>query len=162
MLEEKGDLFSSDNEVIVIPTNGEINNKRCLLMDSGIAELAKIKWPELPKSLGRQVDKFGNYAFAHKTDDGTIIISLPIKNRSYNKPDVQMIASGCRRIVETADQHDFQKIYMPRPGCGKDELSWDEVKPHIADVLDDRFVIITHDRISMMREENNIEYREYF
>jgi hypothetical protein len=34
-------------------------------------------------------------------------------------------------------------VLLPRPGCGLGGLSWDKVRPALAGVLDDRFVVVT-------------------
>ena len=36
----------------------------------------------------------------------------------------------------------LDKVYMARPGCGNGQLKWEDVKPLIAPILDDRFIVV--------------------
>lgn len=35
------------------------------------------------------------------------------------------------------------RILLPRPGCGAGELRWEDVRPILSEILDDRFTVIT-------------------
>ncbi len=36
----------------------------------------------------------------------------------------------------------LDKVYLVRPGCGNGQLKWEDVKPLIAPILDDRFIVV--------------------
>ncbi len=63
---------------------------------------------------------------------------------------LQLIEQSARELVALADLHRmpnkasrWDSIVLPRPGCGAGELNWDEVRPILSAILDDRFYAIT-------------------
>ena len=56
---------------------------------------------------------------------------------------LDIIRKSARQLVELADKHGWQQVVLPRPGCGAGELSWEQVKPELEKILDDRFYCIT-------------------
>lgn len=56
---------------------------------------------------------------------------------------MDIIRKSARQLVELADKHGWQHVILPRPGCGAGELSWEQVKPELHKILDDRFYCIT-------------------
>ncbi len=64
--------------------------------------------------------------------------------------DMALIKRSARELRALADEHGmpnngirWESIVLPRPGCGAGELSWDEVRPVLNNILDDRFYAIT-------------------
>jgi hypothetical protein len=162
MIERKGDLFSPDNRIIVIPTYGEVR-KGALVMNKGIAEMAKNKWPELPKVWGKLIDKYGHHIFSHKTDSGITLLSFPVRCNQYNTPNLKFILDSCEKLVDIVNSNGVKEVYMPRVGCAKGELPWNEIKDQVYSVLDDRFVAITQDAVSELRIEASIsKYDKFF
>ena len=37
----------------------------------------------------------------------------------------------------------WSKVLIPRPGCGYGELNWQDIKPLLESILDDRFISVT-------------------
>jgi len=162
MIERKGDLFSPDNKIIVIPTYGDVK-KGSLVMNKGIAEIAKNKWPELSKAWGKMIEKYGHHMFAHKTECGVSILSFPIVFYGSKMPDKKSVIDGCRKLLNIADSNEVGEIFMPRVGCARGELSWSEIKDDLEEILDDRFVVITQDAVSELRLETVASrYDKYF
>jgi hypothetical protein len=52
-------------------------------------------------------------------------------------------------LVELADRCHWQEIILPQLGCGSGGLAWRDVRPLIAPILDDRFVVITYRETSL-------------
>ena len=47
-------------------------------------------------------------------------------------------------LVNLANVMGWQTILCPRFGCGAGELNWEDVKPMIENILDDRFICVTY------------------
>ena len=39
--------------------------------------------------------------------------------------------------------YDLKNVALPRPGCANGGLNWEDVKPHLERILDDRVTIVT-------------------
>jgi hypothetical protein len=59
------------------------------------------------------------------------------------KADLDIIKQSAVRLCKEADRQEWQKIIIPRPGCGAGELDWNEVQPLLQEILDNRFTAIT-------------------
>ena len=62
------------------------------------------------------------------------------------KASLEIIETSAYQLVDLANNNPWNTIVLPRPGCGAGELSWEQVEPVVANILDDRFKIITHER----------------
>ena len=56
----------------------------------------------------------------------------------------RIIERSAHQLVSLVERHGFQRIVLPRPGCGAGELQWEEVKKILSPILDDRFSVITY------------------
>ncbi len=97
------------------------------------------RYPELLKTLGTLIRHHGNHVF----DLGHQIVSFPVEEDPYQVPDMCLIDQSCRELVELADYKGWQKIVVPRPGCGGGGLEWSEVRTILLRHFDERFHIIT-------------------
>jgi hypothetical protein len=59
------------------------------------------------------------------------------------KADLYIILESAKQLKNAADIYGWQKVVLPRPGCGAGELGWWEVKSILEQRLDDRFHVIT-------------------
>ncbi|WP_321367377.1 ADP-ribose-binding protein [uncultured Desulfuromusa sp.] len=137
-----GDLWEHHrNGAIVAVTTGGLLLKdgRCS-MPSGCARQAADRFPSLPYTLGDQIRNFGMHVF----DLGQHIVSFPVENSPFENPELRIIDQSCRELVELANYKQWQEIIVPRPGCGRGGLDWQEVEPVLRHYFDDRFYIITH------------------
>lgn len=57
--------------------------------------------------------------------------------------DEVIIKRSAEELVSFAGTYGWSQVILPRPGCGAGELSWEQVKPILTQVLDDRFYVIT-------------------
>lgn len=121
-------------------------------MGAGVALQAKERYPNLPKYLGQAIRLNGNLVHncGRWGDDDSIIFSFPTKVRWSDPSDLNLIAASAlqlaRHVDEWRTEHEHPKypvIALPRVGCGAGGLSWGEVQPLLANILDDRFVVIS-------------------
>lgn len=56
---------------------------------------------------------------------------------------IEIIERSCIQLVELADSKGWNTVLLPRAGCGNGGLKWSEVKPIMAKILDDRFIVVT-------------------
>lgn len=57
--------------------------------------------------------------------------------------DTRHIEQSCQELMYLIDELSYEKVLLPRPGCGAGELSYDGVKPILEKYLDDRVYVIT-------------------
>lgn len=136
-----GDIwdYHRDGAVVAITTGGLVNKDGHCAMPSGTARQAAEKFTTLPYVLGQQIRKYGMHVF----DLGQRIVSFPVENSPYETPELKIIARSCCELVELANYKHWKRIVVPRPGCGKGGLSWQEVAPLLASHFDERFLVIT-------------------
>jgi hypothetical protein len=172
MKEIRGNLFDQIGiaDIICITTNGFVKNNGRAVMGRGCAAEALKRWPEIDWLLGDLLTRHGNFPYDLGEDHLTHIWSFPVKfhsghcsddksnvvshmRRQFNPGDfvpgwalvasMQQIEESALSMVTVADVEEYEKIVIPRPGCGAGELKWEEVKPELENLLDDRFYIIT-------------------
>ena len=136
---------ATENDAIVITTNGTVTGKGKCVMGRGIAFEAKQKFPGIDSELGNLIKLHGNKVFLLCPYSGPVIYTLPVKHQWWEKADTALIVDSCKNLVDIVG--DFEgKIYMPRPGCGNGKLEWQDVKPLIEKFLDDKFVVCDNRR----------------
>lgn len=139
-------LHNGECDAGCVTTNNCVKANGELVMGKGIAWEAKRRYPELPRKLAEHVRTKGNIPeLIYVTEKKLKIISLPTKTFWRNKSDIELVLASLRHIVKMTDEQGWQKVYLPRPGCGCGQLNWKEVKPKIEELLDDRFYICTLD-----------------
>ena len=138
-----GDLweYHRAGAVVAITTGGLIKRDGCCTMPSGCAREAADRYPRLPFTLGEQIRRFGLHVF----DLGNRIVAFPVEHSPYENPEPAIIARSCRELVELAAYKGWSRIVVPRPGCGKGGLAWDEIKPILAAHFDSRFLVIARE-----------------
>lgn len=141
MKEDIGNLWEYPAEYRCITTNGVLNSRSELIMGAGVALEAKRRFPGLPAKLGKYVYVFGNRPFICPTER---IITFPTKQDWRNKSSLVLISLSAQHLLRIADKWNIRSIAIPRPGCGNGGLSWDDVKPILSPLLDDRFVVVSN------------------
>jgi hypothetical protein len=139
MKEITGDVWDRHDagSWIVVTTNGFVKRDGSCVMGRGVARQARNRFPRLPFELGVRIEERGNVVFSFPQYR---IYTLPVKHNWWERADLDLIVSGCHRLVEIAPVN--QVLYLVRPGCGNGGLSWEDVRPAIEPVLDNRFVVI--------------------
>lgn len=143
MKEDIGNLWTYPADAIVITTNGFVKNNGYAVMGRGCAREAVQKEPHLPYWLGQAISQDGNFPFYFPT---LKMWTMPVKHNWWEPADINLIESSAIDLVR---QMEFvgdnpKVIVMPRPGCGNGQLDWEDVRPVLAEILDDRFVAITY------------------
>ena len=139
MLETEGDIWAyAATSMIIITTNGSLTRDGRAIFGRGVARQAVGQHPGLAEILGRLLAKEGSHVF----DLGGGIVSFPVEETPWSLPDLQIIARSAQELRLLADQAEWQRIVVPRPGCGGGGLAWHEVQPLLAPWFDDRFIVI--------------------
>lgn len=141
MREEKGDLWTYPADLRIVPTNGVVRrNKACsLVMGAGVALQAAQRYPNLPMRLGTLVAIGGNRP--HLIGDYGIV-SWPTKHHWKDQADLGLLLGGAVDVVKLVQECGAGAVAMPRIGCGLGGLDWKDVRPKLANILDDRFVVL--------------------
>lgn len=141
MLEEKGNLWTVDCDIRAITTNGFVKNNGACVMGRGCAKEAKDRFPGIEFLIGKLLKDAGNVPFYLIQEN---LLTFPVKHNWYEKADINLICNSAIHVLELAEFEEWNKIVIPRPGCGNGGLNWEtEVKPVLSPILDDRFVIIS-------------------
>jgi len=169
MIEIKGNLFNEPCDALCITTNGFVKKDGTCVMGRGCAKQAADYWPQLPKTVGQNISDYGNVVLAALLlSDGRHLLSFPVKpvfvisdgsncvkhmmskfNIGDQVPgwaavaDIEIIRESATRLVVITNAYGWNKVVIPRPGCGAGELSWTAVKAELDKILDDRFYSIT-------------------
>jgi hypothetical protein len=143
VLEDRVNLWSASADAIVITTNGFVKRNGEAVMGRGCALEAAKKWPNLPKLLGEAILMNGNHVYGFRLGTVYLLLTFPVKHAWYEKADIVLIVRSAYELVEYVDAWAFQKIVMPRPGCGNGGLNWNVVRDAIEPIFDDRFTVVT-------------------
>jgi len=110
-------------------------------MGKGLALQAKEKFPELPLELGTRITHYGNKVFVFMLYR---LIMFPVKSVWYENAKLELIEKSCKELKEIFRYNlsDLPvPVYLPKVGCGNGGLNWNEVKPILEKILDDRFIV---------------------
>lgn len=136
MIERKGDMFAeylSPEVIYVITTNGYVKNDGSAVMGRGTALVAAQINKSLPKVLGDLLLSHGNRPFLLPGN----FVSLPVKHKWDEKADLGLIDMSLQHLYSLLVHYwtPERKVYLPRPGCGNGQLSWDTVQPFVEDFV---------------------------
>lgn len=157
MIEVTGNLWTYPADVRVITTNGTVKKNGECVMGRGCALEAKQQVQfNLAKHLGDLITAKGNHVhflYSEGQQDMIDVYSFPVKHQWMERADLKLIERSARELVHemigmpsdsgylVSDKSSV--IVLPRPGCGNGGLRWEDVKPVIEPILDDRFHVIT-------------------
>ena len=138
--ELSGNLWEYYNQgyVVAITTNGKVSRSGKNVMARGTAKQAAARFPDLPQQLGELIAASGNHV--HELPGH--LVSFPVEHTPYEVPDLKLIEQSSRELRQLVDAKGWEKVIVPRPGCGGGGLSWGDVRPLLAPHFDERFRII--------------------
>jgi hypothetical protein len=140
MLEITGDIWEyAGSGAIVITTNGSLTRDGRAVVGRGVARQAAHRIPELAKKLGSLLSEHGSHVF----DLGDGIITFPVEESAWSLPDLRIIARSAEELRTLVDCSGWERIVVPRPGCGGGGLAWQDVQPLLAPWFDGRFSVIS-------------------
>lgn len=163
MREAKGNIWDmvGGREAVVVTINGDLNSQGRLVMGKGIALEAKQHVKGIDRVWGDSVARYGLQVcglfpghFTPRWD----IFGFPTKYHWRDKADLDLIVKSAHELVALVERelmmvesyrldHPeyvlYPNIWMPRPGCGAGALRWEDVKPLLDPILDDRYVAVT-------------------
>ena len=145
MIEVTGNLWTYPADVRVITTNGTVKKNGECVMGRGCAAEAKRRFPLIASELGDHIRKNGNVP-CHFMGDlyDCDIITFPVKHQWFQRADPALIAQSAKTLLQLLEfEAGDITICLPRPGCGNGGLRWEDVKPILEPILDDRFHVIT-------------------
>lgn len=154
MIEEYGNIWNLKGDAICITTNGFVKKNGEAVMGAGIAKEAAKQFPTLPKQLGNLIKEHGNHVYSfwnlYKIYDGESgdiiekdIVSFPVKHNWFEKADMELIRRSAKELIQQVNFGYWNKVLLPRPGCGNGKLQWEDVKREIQPILDDRISVVT-------------------
>jgi hypothetical protein len=139
MREVTVDIWSLwDSGVVAITTNGAITRDGRAIPGRGVAKQAAERFPEMRTRLGQQLRLGGNHVYEILPG----LVSFPVEETPFSQPDRRLIRQSAEELRQLADQRGWQQIVVPRPGCGGGGLNWKEVRPLLADLFDERFIVV--------------------
>jgi hypothetical protein len=105
---------------------------------AAVALQAAQRSPDLPFVLGAAIEVDGNHVHAFRDFR---VFSFPVKQPWIEPADPDPIQQSARQQWYAFWKMNLDKVYMARP-CGNGQLKWEDVKPLIAPILDDRFIVV--------------------
>ena len=139
MLEREGNLWDAEADVTVITTNAIVKANGACVMGRGCAKEARDTYPGIDLQLGAAIRTHGNVPILLPQHD-RLIVTFPVKAHWREAATLELIQQSSLALVQLADEHEWESIAMPRPGCGNGRLSWEYEVSRVLD-LDDRFTV---------------------
>ncbi len=144
MKEVLGNLWDVTCDLRIVTTNGDVNRQGAAVMGRGCALEAKSQVPGIEYHFARRLKEHGNRVMLlAKLPDGSRLASFPVKHHWRDEAAPILIRRSAEQLAALADAFCFERILIPRPGCGNGRLSWEDVRHVLSGVLDDRFSVIT-------------------
>ena len=146
MLEAAGNIWDMECDALCITTNGFVKNSGQAVMGRGIAKQAKEKFLGLEYTLGLLITNEGNlvHYLIHDTEHDVAIWSFPVKHNWWESAEIDLIVRSCAQLMYHVEGMNYKRVLLPRPGCGNGGLKWEEVKPTIEQLLDDRITVVNY------------------
>lgn len=139
----------ADVDAIAITTNGMRRKDGSAVMGAGIAKAAAQRYPGIDRRLGQLLAQSGNHVYIlHRggeepwAGEARDVVAFPTKKHWRDPSDRDLIRRSAEGLVKAAAFRGWQRIALPRPGCGLGGLDWEsQVKPLLAELWDERFLV---------------------
>lgn len=121
-----GNIFESPAGVLVNPCN------TVGVMGAGLALQFKIKYPEMFVKYQRHCQEhllFIRRLALYTCHDGKRVLCFPTKQHWRDNSQIDYISIGLQNFRTTYAKKKITSVAFPKLGCGKGNLSWDDVKP---------------------------------
>ena len=141
MRETASDLwtFHDRGAAVAVTTSGLVGRDGLARLGRGAARQAGDRHPWFAARLGALLREKGHRV--HLV--GERIATFPVEHHPLERPDLALIRRSAVELACLAQVEGWTFVALPRPGCGGGGLEWEEVRPLLAPVLDDRFVVVT-------------------
>lgn len=158
-------MFLEKADAIVLTTNGTVKKNGDAVMGRGVARQAAYSWYGLQKLLGKKIRTKGNRVrlltktnaavpylqLPRKSESFLIavpwhIVSFPVKHNWFDKADLELIETSCKQLKRLIERKGWERVLLPRPGCGNGALNWKkEVRKVVRSYFDtmDQVVVVT-------------------
>lgn len=133
------DIWDYPHVYKCITTNGYVNRAGECVMGRGVALQAKQRYPEIATWLGNKIKRSGNMCYVY---DVAKIITFPTKHHWSLSADIELIRESCRQLMHIINMRDIACVLLPKPGCSNGKLHWEDVRPVIEHLLDDRVFVV--------------------
>jgi hypothetical protein len=143
VIEVRGNIWVYEADVKCITTNGYVRKDGAAVMGRGVALQCKTIFPGIEFNLGAMIAAGGNvvHRFGEPPRTTHPLYSFPVKVNWNEKARLELIELSAIQLAAMPFSPD-STVVLPRPGCGNGELKWEQVKPVIEGILDDRFHVI--------------------
>jgi hypothetical protein len=136
-----GNMWDIEADAYCITTNGFVKKNGEAVMGAGCAKEAATRYPSLPAVLGIHIKLRGNLVWLYEVTPP--LLMFPVKHNWYEKADLELIVKSAVDLMKWVDGKQWQKVLLPRPGCGNGKLKWDDVKIVLEPILDNRIWIVS-------------------
>lgn len=141
--EAYAELWTYEADLRVVTTNPIVRRDGACVMGAGCAKQLAVACPEVPYRLGALLQEYGNRPFRIARVNGSDVATYPVKHHWKEEADLALIKKSACLLEELVTKFGYSSVVMPRPGCGNGKLSWVRVRPHLEELLDDRFTVVT-------------------
>jgi hypothetical protein len=159
-------------DAVCITTNGFIKKNGEAVLGRGCALEAVQRWPTLLKLYGNTLRLRGlcvtalllrDYPYhlvAFPVKPSSVVVQHGatnlVKHQRYRfmnelkapgwaaMADPILIKQSALQLVAMIEQSGWEHVLLPRPGCGNGGLRYDEIKPMLACIFDDRVSIVSN------------------
>lgn len=143
MIERQVDLWTTPCDARCITTNGTVKSNGRAVMGRGTALQACERYFGLRLIQGRALQGWGNVPCVLLPDERPCLISFPVKHEWQQPADLDLIRASAWALVSLVEGAHWQVVLLPRPGCGNGQRTWEEIRPILAPILNDRFVVVS-------------------
>ena len=147
MVDKTGiDLWDEPSDAKCITTNGFVKKNGEGVMGAGVAKQATVRYSGIAATLGTVLRTRGNHVAALAYNYDHIVLAFPVKHHWRKPAELELIERSAHELVAFLDEYFLSlenfKVLLPRPGCGNGQLRWEDVKPVLEPILDDRVWVI--------------------